>query len=80
MIDEIKEILTRIRPDVDFDNQKQLITSEILDSFDIISILVELSERFMIDIDPYDVREEYFDSLDGIEKLVCTLKKEQRCD
>jgi len=42
----------------------------IFNSFDIIAIIGVLSEKYLVEIDPDDVSEEYFDSIDGIIKLV----------
>lgn len=42
----------------------------IFDSFDIIDIIGVLSEKYLVEIDTDDVSEEYFDSIDGIIKLV----------
>ena len=42
-MEELMEILSDIRPDVDFENCTTLIDDKILDSFDIISIITELN-------------------------------------
>lgn len=70
MYDKVLEILQKIRPDVDYDVENHLLTDEVFDSFDVISILAEISDTFSAEIDPDDVTEEYFDDIDGIVRLI----------
>jgi acyl carrier protein len=73
MHDDILEILREIRPDINYESEKHLLSGEVFDSFDVISILSALSEKYNIEIDPDDVKEEFFDDIYGIEKLVSTI-------
>ena len=50
MREEIMEILTELRPDVEFENEKKLIDDGILDSFDIVSLVGELNDAFDVSI------------------------------
>ena len=77
MLNKIIGILKKIRPDIDYTKENHLLSAEVLDSYDIILILAELSDQFMIDIDPDDVTEEYFDDVKGIEKLIDSLVKKK---
>ena len=61
---KILDILRQIREDVDFENEKELLTGEVLDSFDIISLISLLEEKLKIDIDLDDITDENFNSLD----------------
>ena len=70
MRDRILEILADQRPDVDFENEKQLVSGKILESFDIVSIVSELDDEFDIEITPKDLKAENFDSVDALEELV----------
>jgi acyl carrier protein len=70
MHDDILEILREIRPDIDYESEKHLLSGKVFDSFDVISILSALSEKYNIEIDPDDVKEEFFDDIYGIEKLI----------
>lgn len=72
---ELLEILRKIRPDIDYEKEKHLISEEILDSFDVISILAELSEAYHIEIEPDDVNEEFFDDIHGMERLISKAKQ-----
>ena len=75
-MDQILQILSDIRPDVDFSDNKSLIDDGILDSFDIISIVGELNNEFDISIGVQDLTPENFNSADRIEALVKRLLEE----
>ena len=74
MRDLIKKILEDIRPDVDFENDNNLIDNGILDSFDIITLAGELCENFNIEIGAEDFIPENFNSLDLIVSMVQCLQ------
>ena len=69
-----KKILEDIRPDVDFENDNNLIDNGILDSFDIITLAGELCENFNIEIGAEDIIPENFNSLDLIVSMVQCLQ------
>ena len=69
-MDEILGILKDVRPDVDFVNEKRLIDDEILDSFDIITIVSEFNETFDIDIDVEDLEPENFNTVQAMKELI----------
>ena len=73
-MDEILEILSEVRPDVDFENEKLLIDNDILDSFDIITIVSEFNEAFDIDIDVEDLEPENFNSIQAMKELIDRLQ------
>ena len=64
------EILTDIRPDLDFEIQERLIEDRILDSFDIISIVSEVNDVFDISINVADLLPENFNSAEAIWRLI----------
>ena len=74
MRDTILEILEELRPDVDFEKETKLIDDKILESFDIVSLVSELTDD--ITIRPKDLVPENFNSVDAIEKLVKELVEE----
>lgn len=45
-MNELLEILKELHPDVDYENCTTLIDDKILDSFDIVSIISEVSDSF----------------------------------
>lgn len=74
MRERVLEILTSIRPDVDFENEAQLIDDEILESFDVIQIVTEFMEEFDIRIDGDDIET---DNLNNIDLMVEFIKSKQ---
>ena len=76
MRDTIMEILEDLRPDVDFEKETKLIDDKILESFDIVSLVSELSDEFDITIRPKALVPENFNSVDAIEALVSKFVEE----
>ncbi len=75
--DKILEILTEVRPDVDFENEEELVSGNVLESFDIVQIVAELDDEFDIEITPKDLTAENFNSLNAIEELIERLQDEE---
>ena len=75
-MDELMNILTEARPDIDFASCTTLIDDEILDSFDIISIVGEIDDVFDIEINANDLLPENFNSAEAIWQLVEKLQEE----
>lgn len=74
MKEKVREILMDLRPDVDFDHEEALIDGNVLESFDIVSLVAELGDEFGIAIKPKHLVPENFNSLDAITALVESLK------
>lgn len=74
-MEEILAILTEIRPDVDFEHETKLIDNEILDSFDIISIVGELNEHYDIEIHIEDLKPDNFNTVQAMLELINKLQK-----
>ncbi len=72
----IIEILEDIRPDVDFESETSLVDGNVLESFDIVSLVSELSDEFDITIRPKDLVPENFNSVDAMTELVTKLMDE----
>ena len=75
-MEELMEILKGVKPDVDFDSEDKLIDNDILDSFDIISIVSEVNEEFDVDINVNDLLPENFNSAEAIFALITRLQEE----
>tara|TARA_B110000003_G_scaffold256073_1_gene273372 strand:+ start:520 stop:747 length:228 start_codon:yes stop_codon:yes gene_type:complete len=73
-MDKIFEILNIIRPDVEFENEKNLLDGGVLDSFDIVSIISELNDCFDIHIRVIHLTPENFNSVQAITDLVRSLE------
>lgn len=70
------EILEQLHPDIDYEQEKALVTDKRLDSFDLVSLAGELSDAFDIRIRAKDFTEENFNSLDALIALVERLTEE----
>lgn len=70
MRETLMEILTQLRPDVDFEKETKLITDGILESFDIVSLVSELTDEFDITIRPKDLVPENFNNVDAMLALI----------
>lgn len=76
MKEKILEILEEVKPGFEFEGKVGLIDNGDLDSFDVITLVTELSEEFDIDIPVEEIVTENFDSVDTIVKLVAGLTEE----
>ena len=76
MESRLMEILADIRPDVDFETEKQLITDGILESFDIVTLVGELEDEFDIKIRPRDLVPENFNSVEQMQEMISRLEEE----
>lgn len=71
MKEKIIEILTDLRPEFDFAEEGvNYIEEGMLDSFDMVSLVDELEEKFDIKIDGVDVIASNFSTVDSIEALL----------
>lgn len=71
--EQILEILNNIVPEIDNDeweSNKELVHSGVLNSLSIVMLIGELSDAFDIEISPQEIVYENFDSLDGLVKMV----------
>lgn len=76
-MEELLELLKEIRSDVDFEKEEKLVDDGIIDSFDIVSIISEISERFDVEITVDDILPENFNSATLIYALIERIKEEQ---
>ncbi|MCQ2535846.1 MAG: acyl carrier protein [Lachnospiraceae bacterium] len=70
MEEKILQICLDVCPNVDFENETALIDDEILESFDIITIVTNLMDEFDIFIDADDIEPEYLNTFEGICEMV----------
>lgn len=76
MRETLMEILTDLRPDVDFETETSLISGGILESFDIVSLVAELTDEFDITIRPKDLVPENFNSVEAMLHMIETLMED----
>ena len=77
-MDEIREtiigILQDLHEDVDFENETRLIDGKILDSFDIVTLISELSNEFDVTIPADKIVPENFNSADALANMIAELE------
>lgn len=67
---KIYEILIKMHPEYDFKSSKNFVEDGYLDSFDVVTLVVEIESEFRILIDGLDVLPENFESIESICKLI----------
>lgn len=75
-MDKIIEILEELHSDVDFYEEDKLVDNKVLDSFDLVTLVSELSEAFDIEITAKDFVPENFNSAKSIHLMVERLMEE----
>ncbi|MBR5420261.1 MAG: acyl carrier protein [Lachnospiraceae bacterium] len=73
-MEELLKIMSGIREDIDFTKETKLIDDELLDSFDIISIVSEVNEHFGIEINVDDLLPENFNSAEALYQLILKMQ------
>lgn len=76
-MEELLEILEEINPDVDYENEKNLIDGKVLDSFSIINLIAEICDSFDIEISPKWMRNENFNSVEAMWKMIQAIQEEE---
>ena len=79
-MNEIREtiigILQDLHEDVDFETETKLIDRKILDSFDIVTLISELTNEFDVTIPADKIVPENFNSADALANLIAELEDE----
>ena len=73
-MEELISIMKDVRPDIDFAKETSLIDDELLDSFDIISIVSEVNDQFGVEINVNDLLPENFNSAAALYDLIQKLQ------
>ena len=79
-MEEIREgvlsILEELHSDIDYEKETALVDGKVLDSFDLVTLVSELSEEFDINITAREFIPENFNTVDCIVKMVAKLMEE----
>ena len=75
-MDELREILKGIHPEIDYDNETGLIDKRLFDSFDVITLVGELMDAYDIEITAEHMVPEHFNSMQAIHELIEDLTEE----
>ena len=72
----IIEILQDLHEDVDFESETRLVDGKILDSFDIVTLISELSNEFDVTIPADKISPENFNSAQALANMIEELEDE----
>ena len=73
-MDELLEILKEAKQEVDFSAEKKLIDNGILDSFDVVQLVMKLNEEFDIEIGAEEIVPENFNSAESLWAMIQRLQ------
>ena len=75
-MEDLLEILQGLHPEVDFEECETLVDDKILDSFDLVTLVSELSDAFDIEITAKEFIPENFNSVHALYAMVQELQGE----
>ena len=75
-MEELIELLSDIKEDVDFENETALIDDGILDSFDILQIISALNDEYDISIPGSEIVPDNFNSAKSLYEMVLRLQED----
>ncbi len=69
-MEQLKELLSKKFPNIDFDNEKKLMSNGILDSIMVVEIIAEIEDEFEISVTMEYVQPKYFESVDTMWEMI----------
>lgn len=72
----IRNIIKSIRPDLNLDEECQLLTQGIIDSLDVVLIVSEISAYYQVVIPAELITPKNFDSVNSIQNLIAELQSQ----
>ena len=75
-MEELRRIMSEVRPDIDFEKEDKLIDNEMLDSLDIVAIVTDVNDEFDVEINVNDLLPENFNSAKALYELIQKLQYE----
>ena len=76
-MDKLLKILSNMHPEVDFEIQENLVSDKILDSFDIVTLITEITEVFDVTIRARDIVPENFKSARAFYEIIQKLEENE---
>lgn len=73
-MEELLKILQEAKPEIKFETETALVDNSLLDSFDIVQLVMQLNEAFDIEIGAEEISPENFNSADSIWKMIQRLQ------
>ena len=75
-MEQLLEILMDINPDVDYENETNLIDGKFLDSLEILNLITQICDTFDIEIGPKWMRNDNFNSVSAMWDMISTIIEE----
>lgn len=75
-MEELMNLLTALKPEIDFEREKELIDDGLLESFDVITLIAEIEDQFGIEVPAEEIVPENFNSAKDMWRLLEQLKGE----
>lgn len=75
-MNELLEILNDIDDSIDWENEEGLIDRHLLDSFGVITLVSELEDTFLIEVEAYEIVPDNFNSVQAMWKMITRLQEE----
>ena len=75
-MEELIKILKEVKPDVDYESEKNLIDDEILDSLDIVTIVAKINKEYDIEFPVNEIIPENFNSVEALYKTIQKIEEE----
>ena len=73
-MDKLIEALKKIKPHIDYENEKKLIDDGLLDSFDVVVLIGLINDEFGVSIPITKITPDNLNSVDSLLKLINSLK------
>lgn len=69
-MEQLKEMLKSNYPNIDFDNETQLMSSGVLDSLAVVAIIAEIENMFDISVTMEYIQPMYFESVETMWEMI----------
>lgn len=69
-MEKLKALLSEKYPNIDFENEKALVSDGVLDSIEIVSIIAALEDEFDISVTMEYIQPMYFESLESMMEMI----------
>lgn len=76
-MEELMELLTALKPEIDFEVEQELIDEGLLDSFDVITLIAEIEDQFGIEVPAEEIIPENFNCAESIWRLLEQIRGEE---
>ena len=75
-MNELLKILNDIDDSIDWENEEGLIDRHLLDSFGVITLVSELEDTFLIEVEASEILPDNFNSVQAMWKMITRLQEE----